>query len=128
MTEAYYKLGEIRFTRKQCIFLILHIETLELGNWPVNPLGSGYIDIPLKSKRAKHEAHFTRPVEMAAEIKIRLRTTGDAGEALVDEIHAGITEFEDLSRPAKRAANYVSGWRRRRMSFTKWCYQQEARK
>ena len=63
-----------------------------------------------------------------AEITVRLKTTGDAGEALVDEIHAGITDYESLSRPAKKAANYVSGWRRRRQSFSRWCYQREKRK
>jgi len=109
------------------IFLILNLETLEAGNWPPNPDDSNYIDIPLKSRRHHHEAYFTRPLEMVAEIKVRLETTRDAGEALIDEIQGGITDYGRLSRPAKRALNYISGWRRRRMSFARWCNQREKR-
>ena len=115
MSKDWYSPAEIRFQRPEMIFLILHLDLLSEGMWPPDPQGTGYIDNPIR--RVKAEGHFVRPVQFSAEVKLRLRTTGEAGEALVDEIKGGITDYESLSRPAQRALNYVSGWRRRKQTY-----------
>jgi hypothetical protein len=61
-----------------------------------------------------------------AEIQVRLTACGEAGEALQDEAPEVVT-IGQLSRPARRALNYCSGWKRRRQSYGDWKYQQERR-
>ncbi len=102
------------------IWLIFHLDLLQEGQWPPDPKGSGYIDAPIGKKSGKHKAYFETPCQFAAEVGSRLKTTGEAGEALVDEIIGGIPDYEGLSRPAKRALNYISGWRRRDQSYPEW--------
>ena len=70
--------------------------------------------------RGKHKAYFETPCQFAAEVDSRLETTGEAGEALGDEIIGGIPDYEGLSRQAKRALNYISGWRRRKSTYGMW--------
>ena len=59
-----------------------------------------------------------------AEIDARLAMCGEAGEALQDEA-PGVLFPRELSRPAMRALNYCSGWRRRRQSYAEWKANQE---
>ena len=117
MAKDWYSPGEIRFQRPEMIWLIEHLTELEDGRWPLDPSG---VVAPEGRTGLKAEGHFVRPVQFAAEVNSRLSTTGEAGEALVDEIQAGILDYEGLSRPAQRALNYISGWRRRKQSYPEW--------
>ena len=55
-----------------------------------------------------------------AEIEARLNACRkDAREALEDEA-PNILFINELSRPARRALNYCSGYRRRLLSYAKW--------
>lgn len=117
MSKPFYSPGEIRFQREEMIWLIEHLAELEEGKWPLDPSGAV---APEGRTGLKAEGHFVRPVQFAAEVNYRLSTTGEAGEALVDEIKAGILDYESLSRPAQRVLNYVSGWRRRKQSYSEF--------
>ena len=118
MTQKdWYSPGEIRFQREEMMWLIKWLPFLEEGTWPPEHKESGYTGY---QKSRSHRAPFENPVGFASEVHCRLNTTGEAGEALVDEIQGGITEYEELSRPAKRALNYISGFRRRRLSYSLW--------
>jgi hypothetical protein len=55
-----------------------------------------------------------------AEIASRLKAVKrDAREALEDEAPATLF-IGELSRPARRALNYCSGYKRRRLSYAEW--------
>ena len=115
MTDIWWSPGEIRFAREEMIWLITWLSFLEDGKWPPDHNSSSST-----RGRRSHKAPFENPSGFAGEVNSRLKTTGEAGEALVDEIQSGITDYEGLSRPAKRALNYVSGWRRRRKTYALW--------
>ena len=118
MTDKdWYSPGEIRYTRGQMLWGILHLSLLEIGDWPPDHKVTGYTGSQ-GSRNTKTK--FLPAALFYAEITERLKTTGEAGEALVDEVQSGITEYEGLSRPAKRALNYVSGWRRRKQTYSQW--------
>ncbi|KKL44997.1 hypothetical protein LCGC14_2360060, partial [marine sediment metagenome] len=117
LSKPFYSPGEIRFQRDEMIWLIEHLTELEDGKWPLDPSGAV---APEGRTGLKAEGHFVRPVQFAAEVKTRLSTTGEAGEALVDEIQVGILDYESLSRPAQRVLNYISGWRRRNQTYPEW--------
>ena len=114
--KDFYSPGAIRYTREEMIWGIIHLQELGNGHWPRDPKETGYTEGSWQKNPSKH-APFERAVDFHSEITYRLKTTGEAGEALVDEVQSGITYYEGLSRPAKRALNYISGWRRRRQSY-----------
>ena len=128
MSEEWWHPREIYFGREQCIWIIAEVFPLGQGNWPINPKGSGYVDEPIGQKSHRQRAPFETPCQITAEIMARLETTKEAGEALVDEIQSGIIYYDLLSRPAKRALNYISGWKRRRQSFSQWKKQNKVRR
>ena len=124
----WYSYGEIRFCRLQMIWLIEHIEELSDGNWPVDPKASSYIDEPMTSKSFVGEAYFARPSGILAEIMARLNRTGEDGVTLMEDIQSGIDRYSELKSVAKRALNYISGWRRRKTSYTDWKSKRKGRK
>lgn len=115
--KDWYSPGEIRFKRDEMIWLIAWLELLEKGQWPPEHKETGYTGS--RGTRG-HRAPFENPSGFAGEVNYRLKTTGEAGEALLDEIQSSITDYEGLSRPAKRALNYISGWRRRKETYSQW--------
>ena len=114
--KDWFSYGEIRFCRTQMIFLIEHILELGEGSWPSSPDGSSYVDLPIRSRQFNQEAYFTKPTEMVAEVMSRLNRTED-GSVLMEEIHSGLCERHLLGKEARKALNYVSGWRRRTESY-----------
>ena len=119
MLEAWYSPREIFFTREQMLWLLEHLPELETGNWPVNPQGSGYVDLPLK-KSGRQQAYFETPCQFAAEVSWRLDKTGEDGKILYWQVQSGVTEYELLEHEAKEALNYMSGWRRRQTSYSRF--------
>ena len=115
--KDWYSPGEIRFQREEMIWLISWLDLLSEGNWPPEGKDTGYTGY---QKSKVHKAPFETPAGYAAEVKSRLKTMGEAGEALVDEIQGGIMDYEGLCGPAQRALNYISGWRRRKETYSQW--------
>lgn len=119
MNDLWFAPSAIVYSRPQMIWGIIHLDELETGLWPRDPKETGYTEGSWQKNPSKH-APFERAVDFHGEITMRLKTTGEAGEALVDEVQSGITYFEGLSRPAKRALNFISGWRRRRQTYSQF--------
>ena len=126
--KQWYNYSEIRFCPYQVIWIIESCGVLFEGNWPDNPDGSSYVD-PAIRMGFGDDAYYIKPEGILAEVEARLETTGDAGEALVDEIEDGrvtvivkdgIIKIDGLSRPARRALMYAKGRRRKRESFPEW--------
>jgi hypothetical protein len=86
---------------------------------------AAYSDEKLNQPKSQ-AAPFESASCIKAEIEARLERCGEAGEALADEAPK-IESLKQLSRPATRALNYCSGWRRRAMSYAKWRWQQDER-
>ncbi len=99
------------------IWLIIWLPYLEERKWPPEHKDTGYTG---SQKSQNYKAPFITAIEFHAEVTYRLKTTKEAGEALVDEVQGGLTEYELLSRPAKRALNYISGWRRRGQTYAEF--------
>jgi hypothetical protein len=117
----YYPFAAVRFCRPQMLWLILNMEIIADGRWPPEGKSTGYIDPIVGNTGRKAEAGFTRPVQIAAEVRWRLTRTRSDGETLYDEVSNGLEEYHQLSRAAKNALNYISGWRRRRQGYASWC-------
>ncbi len=117
--KQWYIYIEVRWCPYQVIYIIEHSEELLEGNWPDNPDSSGYTD-PMIKLGYRSEAYFTKPEEIIAEVEYRLKTTGDAGDALVDEVLSGIVTIDRLSRPARLALMYVKGKDQKSDTFPQW--------
>ena len=123
MTDTWYSPGQIRFGRDEMIWLIECLSDLELGVWPKQPGDTGYTDAPNVQKSRNFHAPFETPAQIFAEVTSRIDKTGDAGETLIWEVQHGMNDYSLLSPPAKRALNYISGWRRRRSAYRDWLKQ-----
>lgn len=146
MMDYWYSYAVFRHTRQQNYWAIENRTFFDDGEWPPifsSPKGefitdeydkqekkwvevvkqvSTYIEVPIGKRQVKHEAYFVNPALVIAEIETRLETTGEAGEALLDEIGTGIS-MDGLSGPALRALKYISdisGMRRRRQTYAQW--------
>lgn len=109
---------DCHFGRGNMVFLIENLETLKEGIWPPSPRGTGYTDVSGGSGYHSSGA-FTRPCEFAAECEIRLKATGKDGRWLKKEIDEE-SSWYGLTREAKSALNYISGWRRKREGYLEW--------
>lgn len=105
-----WPLSQIVYSRHQ-VFCIMH-------NFGALPLS----DDP-GAERTQKQKTSGAPGEtmlcVIAELEVRLKSCGEAGEALQDEAPT-VETMGQLSRPAMRALNYCSGWRRRRQSYAQW--------
>ena len=122
MIEIWFPFYKINFNREQMIWLIYWLDILEEGIWPPEP--SGYTDT---SSKGEHRADFDDPAIIRAVVTSRLEKTGLEGKLLVAEICRENTSAEELSYEARRALNYISGSKERRMSFQKWKAQRKYR-
>lgn len=120
----WYHYGEVRFCPYQVLFIIEQSATLGVGRWSDSPDGSSYTD-PAVQSALKPEAYYTKPEEILGEVKRRLKTTKEAGEALVDAALEGETDIKRLSRPAYRALMYCKGKKRKKEPYPKWRYDQD---
>ena len=102
------------------VWLISNIVELGEGNWPANPDGSNYVDLPITSKSFRREAYFAKPIELVAEVMSRLNKTKQDGSTLLEEIYSGLHGYYLLSEGAQKALNFISGWRRRGESYKDW--------
>ena len=127
MSEVYYKPSEIRFSRPQMLWLIEWLPVLEVGEYPKDPKDSGYTESPHVQTSHSSHAPFETAAQIYAEVTDRLKSTGESGEVLVHEVQHGLDVYELLSPPAKKALNYISGWRRREQSFARFVAQNNYR-
>ena len=124
MTD-WWKPSEIRYTREQCIFIVVELVIGKIDTWPTNPAGTGYTDAQWSKKSKRRPgAYFETACQVRAEIELRLDRTNTDGKLLVSEIKAG---EEYLSEESKNALNYISGVRRRKMPYLNWLRQRRYR-
>lgn len=125
--EEHYRPRDIVFDRQQVLWLIEWLELLQQGSWPPDPRETGYTEAPKVQTSPSTRAPFEGPVQVAAEVTSRLESCGDAGQALRHEVEHGLTAYELLSPPARRALNYCCGVNRRRETFARWCWKRDNR-
>ncbi len=129
MIEEWFAPADINFSRENMMWLIRHKDELLEGDWPANPWGSSYTDIP-SIKGGSNEARFVRPCQFAAEVEVRLKQTGLEGRLLRAELNGGWHDvpYEQLSKESRDALNYISGWRRRKQSYREFKKQRRYRR
>lgn len=148
ITAEWYSQADFAFTRKHDIWLLGYLP-LE-GRWPDEPdeyvtdmfdketkkriqivkmRGSSMDMVRVQRTRRRH-ATFESPAQIAGELEIRLARLG-LDRYLVEERYTmGILE-EDLAyklgmpvsniyRHLNSALWYISGWKRKRMSYSRW--------
>ena len=115
MSELWFHPRDIIFTREQCLWILSWFLSEEIGDWPPEPKGSGYVDAQSGKRSRGCHAPFEAPCQITAEISLRLERTGKDGKILIREVQAGYTLFSD---EAWTALNYISGWKRRRTGYS----------
>lgn len=77
----WYSPGSIRYRRSQCTWLLAHWYELRCGDWPADPNGSSYVDVPGKPQ-VRPGAYFERAATIMGELERRIQRTGQDGVAL----------------------------------------------
>jgi len=137
MTE-WYSPGKIRFQRDEMIWMTENLPLLEEGIWPREPSESGYTETANVQKSRSHKAPFETAAQYFAEVTARMFPKDENGKIIQPALHAacnvlvwevqhGLNDYELLSPTAKTALNYISGWDRRKMSYSKWKRQRRYR-
>ncbi len=124
MVDEWYSYSEFTFRRDQILWILRHAELLRSGKWPPEPKSTGYTDPGIRRKGVKREPAFVKPAVIIGEIDWRIKRTGVDGKLLLAEVDAGYELFSD---EAWRALNYISGWKRKRMSYMAWQKQRKHR-
>ncbi len=118
----WYSYSDICFCRLQCIWLIYHLLMLGNGVWPTEPKDTGYIEqLGYGALGVRQSAPFEAPAGIAGEVGRRLEFTGDDGGVLMHEIiilHA--ERYEDLSKSARNALNYIVGIKAKMSKYSDW--------
>ncbi len=125
----WYKPSEIRYCRKQCIWLIKEFLQSKGGfimmardTWPADEYVSGYTDaVPTQHSISSH-APFELVCQIVGELSSRIEDTGKDGQLLVLEVHQG----GYLSVDGNNALHFVSG-KRKRMRYEEWLKQRDRR-
>jgi hypothetical protein len=126
-TEQWWSQGDIRFSCRQCRWLVSVLAVLHEGHWPRNPLNPGYIDPPYRKKDPGRHASFEGPEMVAAEIETRMEACGLDG-CLVEAFYGwnkdprSLTRYfhmdeRELAKRAARCVRYMSGWNRKRTTY-----------
>jgi len=119
--KDWYSPGAIRFTRRQMLWLIANLGTLEAGHYP--PEISNYFDQKLFQKTKGNKAPFIIPIEIAAEVNTRLEACGADGLSLLASQGWGMSDasiaryFHTTEKRARKryktALAYITGRCRR---------------
>lgn len=127
----WYAPHEIFFNREQVYWLLENRGTLHEGLWPPEHMGTGHVD-----RSTGHSAPFEEPLihiaevddrlDIRTELEYRLTAAKIDGKLLIAEIDAE-TPISELSYEARTVLNYISGWKRKRMSYRDWRKQRRYR-
>ena len=61
MTEQWNSYGAFRFTREKVMWVLQNRSSFEKGEWPPEPIVSGYTENKIGKKDVKAEASFVKP-------------------------------------------------------------------
>ena len=125
--QSWYSWSDIGFCREQMLWLVENLAGLRKGSYPPRPDPTGYIERPgIGTNAISAHARFERPCQLAAEVDARLERTGKDGDVLCHEVIVlQARAYGLLSGSARSALSYISGWRRKRGSYAKWCYERK---
>jgi len=121
VNDLWWAPREIYFTREQVVWLFEHLPSIREGNWPPRP--TSYTEPNVQKSPSSH-APFETPVQIAAELLVRLENAGQDGAMCKMEYVYGEDEETiarhwhidtyTVVRRIDRALNYCCGWRRKK--------------
>ena len=131
---------DINFSREQMEgFILPHLYMLRQGDWPPECPDTGYTGIDTAAIRRQHSgaAPYARACEIAAEVGARLNCCGKYAriiyklnceegnhpDKLAQEFNLHPDDFNELW---DKLLHYISGWRRKRVTFKRWLKMLEA--
>jgi hypothetical protein len=122
----WYAPTEIVFCFSQVIFLLIHLDILEVGEYPPDPTPTGYSALGGKPQ-FRSGGNFITAAGLFAEIDWRLRRADGDGDTLRHEVQKlGVTNYLALSRAARNALAYCAGYKRKR-KYGLWLSQRQYR-
>jgi len=134
MSELYYPPNTICFYSEQVYWLLDYLPMLRDGKYPPEP--SSYTDITKVQKSRSCKGGFETPVEIAAELMVRMKACGLDGYLAIQHYAYGVpieemgTERDYIESRIKKVVSYISSgthrrWvdkeKRRGLNYKDWC-------
>ena len=129
MTEKYWSIYEIRFTKEQIVWLIKQLPLLRMGVYLPKTTDTGYFDPQISGKGGTPKTPYARAVEVAAELDFRIESAGLDG-LMLEMLFSGDTQdmlsmmahmgncldcpLENIQHRIRRALSFIKGFRRKR--------------
>ena len=127
--DEWFSYREIRFMRKQVLWILSNATIFKEGYWPVESVNSAYIDLPAIRKKGGKEGYFIKPVEILAEVLTRMEQCGVDGLILLavecwGETDTALSRYLNIpiwsvKKRYKKALRYVASGPDRRWHTTK---------
>lgn len=111
---VWYPPKAIVYCRPQVLWYLEHADIFRDGKWVPESRVSSYTDLGIRSRMVKIPKQLAE--QFAAEIDSRLKKCGIEGKLLEMEVQLQ----REFSPSSWKVLNYISGWRRKKMSFQKW--------
>lgn len=125
--QPWYSPGEIVFTREQTLWVLEYLRSMLEGQWPVRP--TNYTEPKVQKSPSRH-AYFETPIQVGAEMCLRLRKARQDGAMcrlryVYDESIACIAEHWRISEEMaesriERAFDYCCGEKRKGTYWQRW--------
>jgi len=131
--EQWWPLRSIIFSAQQVKWLISFLPVLREGRWPPFP-HTGYPQAPFGRRANRNGAPFESAAMVAAELDIRLKACGMDGW-LVKMVYGWGENYQslgladqELCRRLNRCLKYVTGWKRKRVSYREFVNHRRSRR
>lgn len=127
--DEWFSCSEIRFTKRQVVWILENLPYIRDGIWPPEGKTTGYTEISNKPCY-RAGAAFEVIVGIAAEIDTRMALIGKLSEILEliytlnEEPYQVAKDYmmteEDLTYHCRKMLTFISGYRRKRESYSDW--------
>lgn len=114
ISADWFPPSSVHYCRPEILWFIPYLSELSEGKYPPECRETGYVG---SGGRKGHSAPYEVAVGIHGEITYRLDRTGKDGALLVAQVIAEL----DLHPDAEQALRYVTGWRRKTLSYARWC-------
>ncbi len=124
----------LHYCKVQIAWMVKWSDLLDFGKWPPDYTGYDKAAQLVKVKRRAGKAKKRKPtcashqatMDVWQEIIKRMETTGEDGGEFWKEAHK-VDNFNEFPKASMHVLNYLSGYRRKRLSYPNWLKQRKWR-
>ena len=132
MPKSWYSCESLwTFSYPKIVFILRYMSLMEEGSYPPDPRETGYTDFGIRVQHSTDpNAYFVKPVEVVAELKIRLDMCGLDGEIIrriyTDDVDISVIakelneDYGQIWWRINKVMEFCKGTDRRTLNYLEW--------